>query len=160
MVQMMNVMIADVGGEPCHQRACAHITGGIQCGLLESPSGVVVEGNPREIMLGVKQIGPNRGGDEVRNDLYENQRHPATEPEQRARDGKVDDQGHEAIQMPLGIIVERIETHSEQKHEHITEQDGERMPDEKIATAFPRRRFDKLLLGHDGIRANLRSAQF
>src|ERR1051325_11717199 len=130
---MMNVMITDVRGEIRHYRPGSHIARGFERRLFVRPAGVVVEGNAGEIMLRVKQIGTNRRRDEMGNELHKHQRHPSAEPQQRASDDDVDDQSNQAINMAAWIIDEWVKAHSIQKHEHVTEQYSERMPNEEIA---------------------------
>src|SRR5690349_764052 len=42
MVQMMDVMIADIGREPCHQRAGFEMAAGFKRGFFIGPTGIVL----------------------------------------------------------------------------------------------------------------------
>src|ERR1017187_6901865 len=85
----MDVMIADIGSEPGPERAGFNITGGFHRGFLVSPARVVVKRNAWKVVLGIKQVSTNGAGDEVRNDLRQQQRRPAKEISQHHRDPDV-----------------------------------------------------------------------
>ena len=78
-IQMMNVMIADIGREPGPDGAGFQVTGGFQRGFVVSPAGIVVKRHAGEIVLGVKQIGSDGVGDEEGNGQGQQQRQPAKE---------------------------------------------------------------------------------
>lgn len=84
---MMDMMVADVGTEPGHDRAHLHVTGGFERRFFISPAGSIIEGNAREIVLGVKKITSNRTGNKMRNRLTEQQPGPTTVNYQQHGDG-------------------------------------------------------------------------
>ncbi len=69
------------------------------------------------------------------------------------------DEGDEAVEMLLRMIQKRVEAHRVEKHEHVAEEDRERMPDEQVPAALVRGGLVELLLGHDGIRPDLRAPE-
>src|SRR5258706_4946681 len=73
-IQVMDVMIADICGEPSPERAGFYITRGFHRGFLVSPARIVAKTNTGKVVLGVKQISSNGAGDEVRNELRQQQR--------------------------------------------------------------------------------------
>lgn len=128
----MNVMIADIGRKPCHDRARFHETGGFQRGFVVSPAGIVVKRHARKVVLGVKQVSSNSVRDEVRNDLSQQQRRPAKEISNRHRDHDVYHERDQAIKVFARIIDERIKTHPVEKRENIPEQDGQWMTHKQV----------------------------
>src|ERR1044071_9349299 len=64
-IQVMNVVIADIGREPARQRTRAHETGGLQRRLVIGPTGIVAERHGGKIVLGVKEITANGARNKV-----------------------------------------------------------------------------------------------
>src|SRR6185369_7262720 len=123
------------------------------------PSRVVVKSHAGEIMLAIEQVRPDGGSDEMRDDLGQQPGLPAAEVEQNSRNDEMQGEGDETIEMFLFMVQKRIQAHRVEKHEHVAEQNGERMTHEQVVAAFGWRRFDELLLGHDGIRTDLRTPE-
>src|ERR1035441_1073125 len=67
-VQMMKMMIADIGREPRHDRASYHETGGFQCGFVVGPASIVTERHARKIVLSIEQVTADSAGKKVRDD--------------------------------------------------------------------------------------------
>src|SRR5882762_9141700 len=65
-IQMVNVMVTNITSKPAHDSTGFHKTGGFQRGFLVRPSISSVERNPREVVLGIEQVGSNSARDEVR----------------------------------------------------------------------------------------------
>jgi hypothetical protein len=65
-IQMVNVMVTNIASKPAHDWTGFHKTGGSQRGFLVRPSISSVERNPREVVLGIEQVGSNSARDEVR----------------------------------------------------------------------------------------------
>ena len=153
-VQVMDVVIADVRGEPGHDWTRAHVAGGFHCGLFISPAQLVAKRNIREIMLGIEQIRPNREANKTRDSLRQQQRRTSAKIEQCRCHSQMHNQSNQAVKMFARVIKKWVEAHSPDKHERITEQNGERMANKKVESPFIRRGFYKLFLRHDGERAD------
>src|ERR1039458_9860807 len=67
-VQMMKMVIANIGREPRHDRTSYHETGGFQCGFVVGPTSIVAERHARKIVLSVEQIAADSTGKKVRDD--------------------------------------------------------------------------------------------
>src|SRR5260370_38497526 len=78
-IQMVNVMVTNIASKPAHDWTGFHKTGGFQRGFLVRPSISSVERNPREVVLGIEQVGSNSARDEVREQQSQQQRLPAEE---------------------------------------------------------------------------------
>ncbi len=132
-VQVMDVMIADVGREPSHDRAGFQIAGRFQRGFLVSPAGAVVKGNAGEIVLRVKQIRPDGAARQSaeRCSVSNSAGQPKNQVSNTAK-LKVHHRGDQAILMFARLVEKRINAHAPEKHEHIAEQDGQRMAHEQI----------------------------
>ena len=134
-IEVVNVVIADVRGKPRHHRPGLEKTGGFQRGRLITPAGVITEGDPGKVVLGVEQIASNGASHEMRNDQREEQGRPAQQQNDRCRNEEMQDKSDQAIVMFAGIIDERIKTHSMEKDKDVPEQDGHGMPHEQIFKA-------------------------
>src|SRR5438874_5223616 len=67
-VEMMDVMIADIGGEPGHHGICLEEAGRLQSSAFVGPAGRVTKGNFGKVMLSVEEIGADGVSDEVGED--------------------------------------------------------------------------------------------
>ena len=135
-VQMMDVMIANVGSEPGHYRVCLEEAGRFQSGFFIGPAGLVAKGNVGKVMLSVKEVSADGVSDEVRDGLGEEQSLPAEEQSDGNTDGDVNEQGDQAIKVFAGIVEERINAHPINEHEEVAEEDGEGMAHELVFKAF------------------------
>src|SRR5258706_914259 len=100
------------------------------------PAGFVAKRSAGKVVLGVEEVGADGGSDEVRDGLCEQQGLPAEKQSDRDADGNVNHQRDQAIEVLAWIIDERIDTHPVNEHEHVSEQDRERMADELIFKAL------------------------
>lgn len=71
----------------------------------------------------------------------------------------MDDERNEAIGVFPGIIEARVDTHPVKENEDVAEEDGERMPHEKVLETSAGRGFKVLGLGHDRKRTDVRAAK-
>jgi hypothetical protein len=80
MINMMDVMIANVGGEPRHQRIGFQIAGRFECCAFKSPAFIVFENDAGEIVLRVKEIRSKRTGNAKREEQCQRQSQPSIVP--------------------------------------------------------------------------------
>src|SRR5579862_9360077 len=93
----MNMMIADISRKPTHYGTRFHIAGGFQRCFIIGPAGFVIEANARKVVLGVKQIRSNSMRDKVRDDLAQQQPHPAEKISNRRQDREVQNKSDQAV---------------------------------------------------------------
>jgi len=134
-IQVMDVMIADIGGEPGPEWTSFYVAGGFHRGFLVRPARIIAKRNAGKIVLRIKQIGSNGAGDEVRDDLREQQRRPAKDPGQHDRDPDMYHERDEAVIVFPWISDERGNTHPVKEYDWISEQDGQRMAHKQVGKA-------------------------
>ena len=127
---MMDMMVTNVRGKPAHDRAGLHIAGRFQRCFFVSPTRLVAEGNPREIVLGVEKVRADRMRNQMRNSLGEDYRLPPAVESETNANGDVNEQGQEAIPMFAPVVQKWVETHPVEEHEEIAESDCKRMANE------------------------------
>jgi hypothetical protein len=110
-------------------------------------------------MLGVKQVTSNGAGGKVRYDQGQQERWPAKEPGNGYRQQNVHKERHQAVIVFPQPGEGGIQAHPIQKHEDIPKQNGQGMTHKQVLKAQGFRRLQVLRLGHDGIRANMRTSE-
>jgi len=105
-IQMVYMMVADIGGEPGHDRVHLHVAGRFQCGFLIGPASPIIKGDAGKIMLRIEQVRADGAGDEVRNNQRDHQGRPAKPPGERHADADVQDKRDQAIKVFLRFIAE------------------------------------------------------
>ena len=156
-IEMVDVMVADVSGEPRHDRTHFHVAGGFKRGLLVGPPGFFVERDARKIVLRVEQIRANRAGDEMRDGLAKDQTGPAEIMQVSKADEDVQNKRRQTIEVASAIVHEWVCTHAIDEHENVAEQNRERVADEKISKTFAGGRIEELGFGHDRKRSDMRA---
>ena len=132
---MMDVVVADVGGEPSHDFAGLHVARRFESRAFIGPTSFIVKGDTREIMLGIKKVRAQAKSDEVRNSLSEEKTNPTNVINQSHGDGEVHNQRHEAIKMLFGFPNEWQQAHTLKKDEDITKSNGGGVTGEEIKEA-------------------------
>lgn len=158
-IQVMDVMVADIGGEPSHDLSSDHEAGGFECGLIVSPPGLVGKADGGEIMLRVEEIRSNGIEDEVRKRLCEQQSLPSPEISESHAGHRMHQQGDKPVAVLSRFAQERRKAHPEEEHEDIAEENRQGVPHEEILQPGPRRRIEKLLLRHDRKGTDVRTAE-
>lgn len=159
-VEMMYMVKANIGAKPSHDGACLEMAGRFEGGLFKRPSGFVIENDAGEIVLGIKKVTAQGATKQAGKNQSQQHRPPAGKKHQYYRQRKMQDKGQEAVEMLAGGIDERINDHAEKKNKNITEHDNEWMAHEQVFEAFAGAGIMKLFFGHDGIGANVSTAQF
>src|ERR1044071_10427918 len=103
----MDVMVADVGGEPGHERTHRHKTGRFQGGFFISPAGIVPERDARKVMLSVKEITANGAGDKMGNEQGQEQGGDTQKENDRHSDEDVEDESDQTVIVFARIVYER-----------------------------------------------------
>ena len=80
-IEMMDMVVANICGEPGHNRVNSQKAGRFQCRLLVSPTTAIRQRNIRKIVLNVEKVGSDGVGDEMRNRLNQDQRFPSSKQE-------------------------------------------------------------------------------
>src|SRR5688572_5522926 len=109
---MMDMVVANVRREPTHERVGFHKARGFKGRFLVGPSGFVIEADTREIVLGVKEVTPNRISDEMGDGLRQQQFLPPEVRYKKNSNRHVYDQGEQAIPMLRRAIQEGVNAHS------------------------------------------------
>src|SRR6266446_3081697 len=133
---MMNMMVANIGSEPGHDRSRLQETGRLHRRFVVRPATFVVERHAREVVLSVKQITSYRAGDKVWNDQCEQESRPAKKPGNRCRKQQMPQEGYQAVIVFPQLGHRRIETHSILKYENIPEQDRHWMAHKQVFEAL------------------------
>jgi len=154
-IQMMNVMVADVGAEPGHDRTCFHVAGRFKCGLLIGPTHLIVERHAREIMLRIEQVGADGIGHEAWQKESDEPGLPAEINHQSRADGDVDEKGNQAIPMLFGLGDKRLQAHAMKEDEDVTEEDRQRMAREEVDETSRAGGLQEMGLRHDRKRADM-----
>ena len=87
-------------------------------------------------MLRIEEIAPNRGSDNVRHELREQDSFPAEKTEEQHTDPEMHHKRDQTVQVLPRMIKKRIDTHPEQEHEKVAKEDGQRMAHEEILGAL------------------------
>ena len=149
-IQMMNVMKADVRGNPLPEKIHLHITWGFERCMLITPFNIISESNPGKIMLSIKKIRAKSTGNWKWN---QNGKHPGNPTEENNCAGNkcnVKNECNERIIMPARAGEKRKNAHAKTEKSKISENHIERMPYCKIFSAFARSCVHKFLLGKIG----------
>jgi len=88
-VEMMDVMVANIPAEPCHDGAGLKIAGGIKGGLFKCPARLVVVYDAGEIVLGIKKVAAQGAAQHARKNQGQQHRPPAGEKHQSHRQPKM-----------------------------------------------------------------------
>lgn len=132
---MMDMMVADVGGEPAHDGAGFQKAGGFQGCFVVCPTAALIKGDRREIVLRVKQVRTEGAGNEMWDDQREQQAGPTSKGEKDYRQGDVQTEGSETIKVAARISETWSDAHSVQKNDNVTEENRERMAHVEIFPA-------------------------
>lgn len=118
-VQMMNVVITDVGREPCHDRICFQIAGRFKGGAFIGPALFIFEDDAGEIVLGIKEIGAKRAGNKEWKKPRQRQRQPSIMNGQPRDGGCMDQERGDGIHILPRRFKKRQNHHSENKHRDV-----------------------------------------
>ena len=77
-VDMMDVMVANVRAEPGHDGAGFEIAGGFESGLFECPTRLVAVYDAGEIVLGIKKVAAHGAAQQARKNQDQQHRPPAS----------------------------------------------------------------------------------
>src|SRR5439155_5177345 len=109
---MMDMMITDIGGEPAHDGAGFHEAGRFEGCFVVGPTAAFIKGDAGEIVLRVEKVGAEGAGDEMRDDQGEQQAEPTGQGEKYRRQGEVQTEGEETIQVFTWIPEGWSDAHS------------------------------------------------
>lgn len=148
-IQVMDMVKADVGGKPSHDRVQTEVARGFQRGGLVRPGGLIAKDHPGEVVLHVEQVGSSGARDETGQGLDQEQRLPAKAEEENSADARVRRHSDETIPVFAGMMEARSQAHAEEKDEDVAKQDRQGMALEQVPKSSAARRPVKRLGGHD-----------
>jgi len=129
---MMHMMVADIRRKPMHHRAHFHKTGRRQRSIGIGPIMIFPEGSLRKIVLAIEQIGSQSGHDE---DGHEPGKKIYLEsgciPDQRTYED-MDQERKKRVEVLSRAFHERLQVEPVDEQSKIAEDDGERMPVDKV----------------------------
>jgi hypothetical protein len=158
-VEVMDMVIADVGGEPRHEGAGFQEAGGFERRFFVSPASLVAKAHAGKVVLGVKEIGAERAGDQARQNQGQNRRPPTEKHHQRHIHRAMQEERQQAIVMFARRAAKGKDHHGDEENGDVTEEDVQRMTHEQVSDTLAAGGFSILLPGHDRKRADLGAAQ-
>src|ERR1700722_12644352 len=99
MVEMVDVMVADVGTKPTHDRAGFEMAGRYHSSFFKCPAGFIVEDYAGEIVLGIKKVGSERTTQQPGKNQSQQHGPPPGYKDQCCGQGNVQYEGQQAIVM-------------------------------------------------------------
>jgi len=159
MIEMMDMVISDIAGDPRHERVGFQKAGRFEGRAFKSPAFIDFENDPGEIVLRVKEIRTQSAGNTKREQLDQHHRQPAKMNGQPDGGADMEQEGWNGINMLSWRFEEWQNHHSKNKHGEVPEQDGERMAHEQVKETIPGGSPLILFTGHDGKRTDVGAAQ-
>ena len=157
---MVDMMVADVGRHPSPKGVQHHEAGRLQRGVVVAPLDVPLEGDSREVVLGVEQVGPDGTGDREGDDDGKEKRLPAQKHGDGDDKGGMEGEGDRRIVVPPRAAAKRLDAHSVQEHRHVPAGDRQRMAHGEVCQPFGPGCFQELLSGVDRVGSDAGTEQF
>ena len=151
---MVDVVVADVTGEPVHEARQAQKAGGVESRALVGPARRIAEDHIGEIVLHVKEIGAQRRSQRVGQQQREEQRPESAKDKERGGKGCVQRDSQQAVEMLFRALDKRQQGHPQEKHGHVPAEHVQWMPHKAILQAGAETRPGVVLARHHRIGAD------
>ena len=142
-------MVTNIAGKPGHRSVRGQKTGRLERRFFVRPTGRVIKGHIREVVLSVKEIGTDCARDGKWDEHQQDQCSPAEKERDQYEEGHVKNERDDAIGMFFGFLQRGKYAHATQEHEDVTKQNRQWMTHEEIFGALLGGRLEELCLGHD-----------